>query len=104
MSLVERSIARGYWSKVHIDDDYFFTYLSVLSSHDSQYDDVLYYFCFPRYRIKIPLRTGDVLVFNPLDPHSCTNSKYDDAYIFSAYSSKKTVVTRALGLGLGESK
>lgn len=97
------SIGRGYWSKAHVDDDYFFTHLSVLSSQDNQHDDVLYYFCFPQYKVKVPLRSAEVLVFNPLELHSCSNCKYDDAFIFSAYTSKKTVMTCGIGKCLGGS-
>ena len=86
------SIGENYWSQVHIDDDYYFTTLSVLSTDQQHHGEVIYYFCFPEYGIKIPLKSGEILIFNPLIYHSCSNPKYENSYIFSAYVAKKTVM------------
>lgn len=89
------SIGRNYWSKSHIDHDYYFTTLSCLSSESSQHKEILYYFIFPEYKVVIPMRSGEVLIFNPLITHSCSNPRFRDAFIFSAYVSTKTVLTKA---------
>ena len=85
------SIGLNYWSPVHTDDDFFYTILSCLCSSDADDNEILYYFYFPDYGIKIPLRSGDIIVFNPLIRHCCSNPRQRDAYIFSAYVSEKTV-------------
>ncbi len=52
------------------------------------YDDkILCYFAFPRLGIAIPLCPGDVLFFNPNEPH-CVSSHLqnaDDIYCLSLY-------------------
>ncbi len=85
------SIGYKYWSKVHTDKDYFFTVLSGLSEKVGRDDDILFYFCFPQYKVKIPVRPRDVLLFNPLVPHSCSEPSSPETLIFSAYVSSKTV-------------
>ena len=89
------SIGYNYWSKSHVDSDYFITTLSVLSDRPEHHSEILYYFVFPQYNTAIPIRSGEVLIFNPLIIHSCTNPKHYDATIFSAYVSSKTVLTQA---------
>ena len=90
------SIGVNYWSGAHIDDDNFFTILSCLSNDDKVHDEIMYYFCYPEYNLAIPMRSGDVLIFNPLKKHCCSNCKFDDSYIFSAYVSTKTVMTKGI--------
>ena len=94
------SVATNYWSQTHIDVDYFFTMLSCLSKEESDNEAVMYYFVFPEYNIKIPMMPGDVIVFNPLKIHACTNCRLDDSYIFSAYVSQKTIITAGVRAGL----
>ena len=95
------SIGRNYWSQAHVDKDFYFTRLTVLAPEDLPHEHfhgkVLYYFVFPTYKIRIPLKSGDVLFFNPLILHSCSNPRYKDSYIMSAYVSTKTVLCRASG-------
>ena len=85
------SIGLNYWSPIHTDDDFFYTILSCLCSSDEDEDKILYYFYFPDYGIKVPLRSGDIIVFNPLIRHCCSDPCLPGAYIFSAYVSEKTV-------------
>ena len=94
------SSATNYWSQAHIDTDYFFTTLSCLSNKESDNEAVMYYFVFPQYHIKIPMMPGDVIVFNPLIIHACTNCRLQDSHIFSAYVSQKTVITAGIRAGL----
>ena len=92
---VQFSIGYQYWSKIHCDQDYFYTLLSGLSKDPEDHNDILYYFCFPEYNFMVPMRSGDLLWFNPLVEHCCTNSSKKEAMIFSAYVSRKTVLTVA---------
>ena len=50
-------------------------------------------FIFRTYKIKILLKLGNVLMFNPSILHSCSNPKYEGSYIMLAYVSTKTVLT-----------
>ncbi len=92
----EFSIGRNYWSKSHVDNDFYFTTLSIVAPDPKNHNDVAYYFVFPQYEIAIPLRSGDILLFNPLLTHSCSNPRFDGTFIFSAYVSNKTVLTQAV--------
>lgn len=94
------SVGYNYWSKVHSDDDYFFTHLSCVAEDPCHHDDLLYYFVYPEYKLMVPLKSGDLIVFNPTERHSCSNPKHPGAYIFSAYVSTKTVMTAGIGAGM----
>lgn len=87
------SIGVNYVSPVHTDDYYFYTTLSCFTKSGENCDRVLYYFCFPDYGFAVPLQPGDILSFNPLVRHCCTNPKSKEALIFSAYESEKRCVT-----------
>ena len=101
---VQFSAGKGYWSPAHTDDDWMHTYLSVLSSKSTHHNEIIYYFCYPEYNIKIPIKSGEVIVFNPLKIHCCTNSLYDDSFISLAYVSKKSVMTAAIWKDIHNSK
>ena len=89
------SIGRDYHSKCHIDNDYYYTVLTVVAPSKAFDDSVIYYFCFPEYSVKVPLRSGDVLMFNPQILHSCSNPKLKGSFIMSAYVSAKTIHSSA---------
>jgi hypothetical protein len=92
------SFGRNYWSSSHIDDDYFLTFLSVLSGTGrdvASCDAITQYFCFPEYRLKVALHSGDLLVFNPLMAHSCTQPLLPESFIFSCYLNKNTAIQSA---------
>mmetsp|Transcript_25016 Transcript_25016/g.52820 ORF Transcript_25016/g.52820 Transcript_25016/m.52820 type:complete len:123 (+) Transcript_25016:535-903(+) len=90
------SIGRDYHSKCHIDIDMFYIMATVVAPDMGLPDDeIIYYFLFPTYGengTKVPLRSGDTLLFNPSIPHSCSNPKRKGSFIMSAYVSKKTVL------------
>ena len=86
------AIGQNYWSKAHRDRDFYFSTLSVLSESTHDTGKVLYYYFFPDYEIAIPMRTGDILLFNPNITHSCSNPSTENAYIFSSYVAKQTVL------------
>ena len=85
------SVGVEYWSRSHSDDDFFYTTLSCLSDDPDDCDEVLYYFVFPKWGVAVPLRSGDIIAFNPREEHCCTNPSLANSLIFSAYVSAKTV-------------
>ena len=87
------ALGENYWSQSHTDNDFYYTVLSVLAKEPVDNNKILYYFVFPCYKMMIPMTSGDVLLFNPLITHSCSNPSLKDGYIFSSYVSKRTVLT-----------
>ena len=87
------AVGENYWSKAHTDEDYYFSVLSALSKESKDNGKVLYYFIFPDYKIIIPVKSGDILLFNPTITHSCSNPSLHDNLIFSSYVAKETVLT-----------
>mmetsp|Transcript_6251 Transcript_6251/g.13409 ORF Transcript_6251/g.13409 Transcript_6251/m.13409 type:complete len:269 (+) Transcript_6251:364-1170(+) len=86
------SVGKNYHSRCHIDEDMYFTMATVIAPSTLHDDEIIYYFTFPTYAIKVPLMSGDSLLFNPSIPHSCSNPKHKNMCIMSAYVSKKTVL------------
>jgi len=73
----------------HKDHDYTWSVVSV-HLHDYQYnsvDRIVAYFCFPRLGVAVPLRPGDLLVFNPTEPHAISSrcNSEDTVYCISMY-------------------
>ena len=89
------SVGTNYWSKSHKDPDFYFTTLSCLAPNEDDHDAIVYYFVFPAYEIAIPIRSGEIILFNPEKTHSCTNPRFEGSFIFSAYVASKTVLTQA---------
>jgi hypothetical protein len=91
-----------YWSSIHIDNNFYYTTLSCLSENiDDNY--ILFYFVFPSYRIAVPMRSGDVVYFNPLIYHYYTDPMKHGVKKISCYVSAKTCNTQiALTHGNGE--
>ena len=88
------NIGENYMSKCHVDNDFYYTTLSCLSPPSKNKNEIIYYYVCPEYKIAVPMRTGDVLLFNPHQTHSVCNPRYCDTLIFSAYVSKKTTLTQ----------
>ena len=85
--------SKNYWSPVHCDDDFLYTTLSCLSPDEND-KDVLFHFAFPTYKVYFPMRSGDVMVFNPMILHCCTNPTKEGVHIFSFYVPAKTCNTQ----------
>ena len=85
------SMGITYQSKCHTDKDFYYSLLTVAAP--SQRDDkrIIYWFVFPSYNVKVGLRTGDVLLFNPMIPHCCSNPRIEGSTILSSYSSQTTL-------------
>ena len=60
---------------VHTDKDFTSSVVMVLKGQACNDDEKeAAYFCFPKLGVAVPLRTGDVLIFNPQEPH-CLSSR-----------------------------
>jgi hypothetical protein len=74
--------------QAHDDNDYTYSATSVHTrSKYGPKDQVIAYFAFPRLGIAVPLQPGDILFFNPKEPHCvssrCRNS--DNIHCLSLY-------------------
>lgn len=83
----------------HKDKDFVYSIVCVhrpLTDGKKSYehdDDVVCYFVFPRYGMAVPLRPGDILIFNPCEYH-CISSRVsdeDDFYCLSLYLKTEVV-------------
>ena len=86
------SVGVNYHSRCHTDNDMYYTLAIVMAPKEVSAEKVIYYFLFSAYKIKIPLRSGDLFLFNSSLNHSCSNPKHNGCYIMSAYVSRKTVL------------
>eukprot|EP00536_Pseudo-nitzschia_multiseries_P003096 jgi/Psemu1/6946/gm1.6946_g len=86
------SIGCNYHSPRHVDEGMYYRGLTVMAPANVCSDKVIYYFVFPMYQVKIPLRSGDTLQFNTSVYQSSLNPKFDGCYINLAYVSQKTVL------------
>jgi hypothetical protein len=77
---------RNVYLPLHTDQDYFLSAVVIYSEHRTG-NSILQYFCFPTRGKCIPLRNGDVLLFNPQIPHciSSPTSTKPDVFSISAY-------------------
>lgn len=91
------SVGLDYWAKMHEDDDYFWSVTSTIAMGDESMEKPIHWFVFPEYNVAVPLCSGDILVFNPLLLHGCTNPTFQGSLIFSTYVSSKTVATCTAG-------
>ncbi len=92
------AIGCDYISCCHVDQDIYYT---VVAASPNVYDnklteDVLQYFIFPEHHTVVPLRQGNVLMFNPMVAHCATNPLVDKTHIYSAYVSRKMTVGTVL--------
>ena len=85
------SMGISYQSKCHTDKDFHYSLLTVAAPSKRHDGEIVYYFVFPEYKVKVPMRSGDVILFNPLVPHGCSNPRFEESIIMSAYSSRTTL-------------
>lgn len=87
------AFGRNVYLNAHTDEDFVPSIVAVhcpLPDGKKTYeldDDVVCYFVFPRYGMAVPLRPGDILIFNPKEYH-CVSSRVsdeDDFYCLSLY-------------------
>ena len=74
------SVAVDHISAVHVDKDFFFSYLTARSKfqeyidwNSSFYAPAAYHFIFPTIGYSVSIRPGDILIFNPTIPHCCSH-------------------------------
>jgi hypothetical protein len=84
------AISRNYCSKAHKDSDYYYSRLSVIGPEDAN-GEVVQCFVFPSHKFFVPLRTGDIIAFDPTVYHCASNPCFEDTFIFSSYVSSKTL-------------
>jgi hypothetical protein len=77
-----------YWSIIHINNMFYYTTLSYLSDNMDD-NSILFYFVFPSYRFAVPMRSGDVVCFNPMIYHCCTDPTTRGVKKISCYVSAK---------------
>lgn len=70
----------------HTDKDFAYSAVIVLCRSNEHMNDerVLVYFAFPALGIAIPLKLGDVLFFNPNEPHCITSRVNESDHIYCA--------------------
>jgi hypothetical protein len=72
----------------HKDKDVTMSIVMVLKCQQCKLEDgIAAYFCFPRLGMAVPLRPGDVLIFNPEEPHGLSSrcNKSDELVCLSLY-------------------
>ena len=97
------SIGLDYWSQTHTDEDCYFTSLTVCGG-GNDHDEVVQNFAFPEYRSRVPMRSGEVLLFNSEIEHSCTNARRSGTFIISGHNSGKSVRARTASIGITKSQ
>ena len=70
------------------------------------YDRVVAYFCFPRTGVAVALRPGDILVFNPTEPHAISSrcNVNDSVYCLSMYLKSGVVGLNDNNVGLTDAQ
>ena len=89
------AMGTNYWSPSHIDEDLYLTALCFLfpseNFEEENFDLVLQNFCFPEYKIRVPMRAGEVIIFNPYVQHCCSNPRFEGSFTASNFLPLRTV-------------
>ena len=85
------SMGVTYQSKCHTDKDFYYSLLTVAAPSQRHDTTTIYWFVFPSYNVKVAIRSGDVVLFNPMIPHCCSDPLIEGFTILSSYSSQKTL-------------
>ena len=91
------ALTRKYRSPWHTDDDATPTLLCIYSpsvAQSGRSGDILCYFVLPTLHKAIPMRNGDVMLFDSTIGHCVTKSRVEDAFIFSLFTGTKTSLTK----------
>ncbi len=88
------AIGSNYISCCHIDHNIYYTALLACPNefNSENTEQILQYFLFPEHKIVVPMRQGNVLLFNPMIAHCATNPLINSTHIYSAYVSRKVAV------------
>ena len=69
------AIGTNKYLEAHQDKDFCYSMVTVFKKESAVLEDKpIAYFCFPRLGTAVPLLSGDVLMFNPIEPH-CLSSR-----------------------------
>jgi hypothetical protein len=85
------SIGFEYWSQSHVDQDMMFSSVTAFGPEGTAPDEILQYFVFPDHGLIVPLRDGEVLVFNLNVTHASTNPRRPGTFLVSGHNPLKTV-------------
>ena len=88
------AMGMNYWSPSHTDKDLYLTALTFLFPEgflEENFNEVLQNFCFPDFKVRVPMRAGEVLIFNPLIAHCCSNPRFENSFTVSSFMSLLTV-------------
>ena len=79
---------------VHCDDDSTHSTVIVLKKDHvcTPGDCVVAHFCFPRLGLAVPMRPGDVLVFNSQEPHCLSSRSHESDSIYGVAIFMKAMV------------
>jgi hypothetical protein len=78
------AFGKNVYLPVHTDLDYSYSIVTV-HKRDQGYtllDAPVIYFTFPRLGVAVPLRPGDVLIFNPKEPHAVSSRCHNEEEIY----------------------
>ena len=89
----QMALTRKYTSPWHTDDDATPTLLCVYSP-STNFDEILCYFVLPTLHKAVPMRNGDVIVFDSTIGHCVTRCWREDTFIFSLFTGTKTALTQ----------
>ena len=77
----------------HRDDDFTYSITTVITDDPEELnDEILAYFCFPRLGIAVPLRAGDILLFNATEPHAMSSRTSLEKNVYAVSTYTKTAV------------
>jgi hypothetical protein len=81
--------------RCHTDSDFTMSIAQIHLKGKATYeldDDIVVYFCFPTLGVAVPMRPGDLLLFNSLIPHCLSSRCRQDDKIYSLATYLKTSV------------
>ena len=85
------SVASNHLSALHVDKDFFFSYLTARSECTGKSDlnskaepSAAHHFMFPTIGYAVSIRPGDIIIFNPTIPHCCSHKlvEYENVTVY----------------------
>ena len=89
--LTNIALGMNVYLPLHRDEDAFLSATMIFDEEKSD-NEVLAYFCFAELGFAVAMRHGDVLIFDPLEPHCISSRAVErDIYCMSFYIKSKLV-------------
>lgn len=87
------AVGKNVYLPIHQDQDTFLSTTIVFDSMNTRIDNqILCFFCFPDYRVAIPMRHSEIIVFDPWVRHCISSPSVDqDIMCMSLYTKDKLV-------------